>query len=91
VYEGLLQSTPDKFEVGSSLVRLWRNECLRVFHDRMIAEEDKEYVQKDLLKKLISGTDNLNRQAETSVEFTSCSPNDAFMTKIESFEIYQKF
>lgn len=26
------------------MVRVWRNECLRVFHDRLINEVDKELV-----------------------------------------------
>ena len=26
------------------MVRVWRNECLRVFHDRLINETDKELV-----------------------------------------------
>lgn len=41
VYEGLLLSTVDKFPDGATFVRLWRNECLRIFHDRLISEEDK--------------------------------------------------
>lgn len=27
------------------MVRVWRNECLRVFHDRLINEDDKELVR----------------------------------------------
>jgi dynein heavy chain len=44
VYEGLCLSTIDKFNVPHALVRLWRNECMRVFHDRLINEEDKDFV-----------------------------------------------
>lgn len=45
VYEGLLMSTPDKYKSGHEFIRLWRNEILRVFHDRLICREDKEIVQ----------------------------------------------
>ena len=42
VTEGLLLSTPDNFATVAQLVRLWRNEVLRVFHDRLICAEDKK-------------------------------------------------
>eukprot|EP00762_Andalucia_godoyi_P000034 ANDGO_02412.mRNA.1 Dynein-1-alpha heavy chain len=48
VFEGLCQSTTDKFSSVDRMVRLWRNECLRVFHDRLISVEDKEFVQNRL-------------------------------------------
>jgi MoxR-like ATPase len=53
VYEGLLRSRPDKFDTPSSFVRLWRNEVLRVFHDRLITEADKKLVRDDLVAQLI--------------------------------------
>lgn len=28
-----------------SFIRLWRNECLRVFHDRLISDHDREIVK----------------------------------------------
>jgi len=46
VYEGLLQSTPDTFPTPVSMVRLWRNECMRVFHDRLVTAEDREKIVK---------------------------------------------
>jgi len=44
VYEGLLQSTPDAFTTSGSFVRLWRNECSRVFYDRLNDEPDRKLV-----------------------------------------------
>ena len=29
---------------AADFLRLWRNECLRVFHDRLICPEDKQLV-----------------------------------------------
>ena len=55
VYEGLLMSTPDVVNTAPKLVRLWRNEVLRLFCDRLISNEDKNFVQEELLKKLIQG------------------------------------
>jgi dynein heavy chain len=46
VYEGLCLATPDHFDSGKQYVRLWRNEALRVFHDRLVTDQDKEYVNK---------------------------------------------
>jgi dynein heavy chain len=45
IFEGLRLSTPDKFSTPAHFLRLWRNECLRIFHDRLISEEDKAVVQ----------------------------------------------
>ena len=42
--QGLLLSTPDKMKSAEAFLRLWRNECLRVFHDRLICQEDKQLV-----------------------------------------------
>eukprot|EP00048_Salpingoeca_helianthica_P012901 m.192885 g.192885 ORF g.192885 m.192885 type:complete len:4604 (+) comp15437_c5_seq116:137-13948(+) len=53
VYEGLCLTTTDRFSTPAALVRVWRNECLRVFHDRLINETDKKQVQ-GLIEKLIS-------------------------------------
>ncbi|XP_015274779.1 PREDICTED: dynein heavy chain 10, axonemal [Gekko japonicus] len=45
VYNGLVQTTPERFQTVAQMVRVWRNECLRVFHDRLINEVDKNLVQ----------------------------------------------
>eukprot|EP01065_Artemidia_motanka_P041378 TRINITY_DN5358_c0_g3_i1.p1 TRINITY_DN5358_c0_g3~~TRINITY_DN5358_c0_g3_i1.p1 ORF type:complete len:4876 (+),score=1837.91 TRINITY_DN5358_c0_g3_i1:119-14629(+) len=44
VFEGMCRMTADKFETPSQMIRLWRNEMLRVFHDRMPVVEDKMVV-----------------------------------------------
>lgn len=44
VYQGLCQSTPDRFDIPAKFVRVWRNECLRVFCDRLTTEADAETV-----------------------------------------------
>uniref|UniRef100_A0A8B9QA73 Dynein axonemal heavy chain 10 n=1 Tax=Apteryx owenii TaxID=8824 RepID=A0A8B9QA73_APTOW len=45
VYNGLILTTPERFQTVAQMVRVWRNECLRVFHDRLINEADKALVQ----------------------------------------------
>ena len=39
VYEGLCLATEDMFGTADSFVRLWRNECIRVFGDRLFVED----------------------------------------------------
>jgi dynein heavy chain len=61
IYEGLLLSVEDHFPGPGEFLRLWRNECLRVFHDRLICEEDKDVVQSKI-KSLVQ--DNFAASAE---------------------------
>jgi len=44
IFEGLCKSTPTKFPTLSTFIKLWRNECLRVFHDRLINYDDRNFV-----------------------------------------------
>lgn len=50
--QGLLLSVGDKFADAQSFLRLWRNEVLRVLHDRLISPEDKK-VLCDRLAELV--------------------------------------
>ncbi|XP_048858906.1 dynein axonemal heavy chain 10 [Brienomyrus brachyistius] len=45
VYNGLTLTNSERFLSVAQFVRVWRNECLRVFHDRLINETDKALVQ----------------------------------------------
>uniref|UniRef100_A0A3B3TNK4 Dynein axonemal heavy chain 10 n=1 Tax=Poecilia latipinna TaxID=48699 RepID=A0A3B3TNK4_9TELE len=45
VYNGLVLTKPEIFVTVTQFVRVWRNECLRIFHDRLIDETDKTLVQ----------------------------------------------
>jgi dynein heavy chain len=38
-------STIDKVKTMGQLLRLWHNECLRIFYDRLINDHDKDIVQ----------------------------------------------
>ena len=48
VTQGLCLSTPDRFDNPGQFVRLWKNECLRVFYDRLINDSDKKIVSVSL-------------------------------------------
>ena len=53
VYEGLYLTTLDKFPTKASFIRAWRNECHRVFADRLINEADRDLVVVDAVASLI--------------------------------------
>ena len=63
VYEGLCQSTVDKFQTKDMIIRLWRNECMRVFSDRLVNDTDRSLVNDQLLpaiiKEFFAGTDEV--------------------------------
>ncbi|XP_044541337.1 dynein axonemal heavy chain 10 [Gracilinanus agilis] len=48
VFNGLVLTNPERFQTEPQMVRVWRNECLRVFHDRLINEFDKSLVQEHI-------------------------------------------
>jgi dynein heavy chain len=52
VTHGLCLTTPDRFNEPAKMVRVWRNECLRVYYDRLINSKDKDLV-KDHVAQLI--------------------------------------
>eukprot|EP00118_Oscarella_pearsei_P005341 m.24505 g.24505 ORF g.24505 m.24505 type:complete len:2538 (+) comp28630_c0_seq1:2-7615(+) len=44
IYHGMSVTVPDRFEEAEKFVRVWRNECLRVFYDRLVTDKDREIV-----------------------------------------------
>lgn len=45
--------TIDKFSTKESLIRVWRNECMRVFSDRLVNETDRSLVNDQLIPALL--------------------------------------
>ena len=48
IYHGLTVSIPERFDSPPSFVRLWRNECLRVFYDRLTNDKDRALVTENM-------------------------------------------
>ncbi|XP_014779882.1 dynein axonemal heavy chain 10 isoform X2 [Octopus bimaculoides] len=48
VYNGLCRTMPERFSETQQFLRVWRNECLRVFADRLTNEKDKSLVQEHI-------------------------------------------
>ena len=44
IYNGLVLTTPERFQNASQIARLWRNEVMRVISDRLIENDDKKLV-----------------------------------------------
>lgn len=53
IYEGLYQAVQEKYMTKQSIVRLWRNECMRVFSDRLVNSTDQELVNLQLIPNLV--------------------------------------
>lgn len=51
IYNGLVLTTPERFQNASQIGRLWRNEVMRVISDRLIENDDKQIVHVRYLKK----------------------------------------
>ena len=48
IYHGLCLTTPDRFDSVASFIRVWRNECMRVFFDRLTNDKDRDIVSVSL-------------------------------------------
>jgi len=44
IFEGMSRATPAVISTTPEFIRLWRNEAIRVFHDRLISNEDRTFV-----------------------------------------------
>lgn len=52
IYHGLFTTIPERFEETGSFVRVWRNECLRVFYDRLTNDKDRSLVSEHISELL---------------------------------------
>ena len=48
IFQGMSQSTANEIDSESAFVRLWRNEVLRVFHDRLVDANDRSLVKQKI-------------------------------------------
>ena len=76
VYEGLLQSTVDKFNSPEKFIRMWRNECMRVFSDRLINNIDQELISVTVMTDIIR---QCFKDHEETVSLNPCLFGDFLM------------
>ena len=56
LYQGLLRSRKSAFPTKESFIRLWKNECIRVFVDKLITNDDKHTVENDIMNSVVKET-----------------------------------
>ena len=88
VYEGLCLTTPDRFATSEQFVRVWRNESLRVFHDRLINKEDKKLVQ-GLVEKIVGSL--FPKAAQTAMQEPLLYGDMRFALSPEKPRLYEEF
>lgn len=54
VFQGLLRANREYFDSRDSITKLWLHEVYRVFNDRLINKEDRDYFQKLVDDKLVA-------------------------------------
>ncbi|KAJ3224818.1 Dynein heavy chain 2, axonemal [Clydaea vesicula] len=54
VFQGLLRANKEYFDSRDSITKLWIHEVNRVFHDRLIDKEDREYFHTLVDEKLVN-------------------------------------
>lgn len=90
VYEGLCLTSLDKFDTRESFVRLWRNEVIRVFSDRLISKEDRKFVN-DKITELI--TEFYSEEAFSSLSnplvFGDFKVSDESIRVLEDYKTYE--
>ena len=77
VFEGLLQSTVDKFNQPDKFIRLWRNESIRVFADRLIDNTDQDLIAVTVMTDIVK---ELFKDVEEQVNLNPCLFGDFLMS-----------
>jgi len=67
VFQGISKATNKSFIDDSDFIKLWIHECLRVFHDRLISEEDRDFFI-ELLKGILKANFRRNWEDLVTVE-----------------------
>ena len=59
VFQGVLNGDPTVIKEKETFIRLWAHECLRVFHDRLIDDTDRQWF-KELIAKTVKDEFNID-------------------------------
>lgn len=87
----MTRSTIDKFTSKESIIRLWRNEALRVFNDRLINEEDRTVVGEKLMGSILKSTfddcyDYVMSNPIIFGDFLTANPTDEAYIDVKLYE-----
>jgi dynein heavy chain len=92
LYQGLLRSRPTIFNTREGFVRLWKNECIRVFVDKLITNEDKKTVEVDILNGIMKetfGEDIMKKMNEGDFLYGDFKESQPLEPDFEDPQIYQ--
>eukprot|EP01135_Chromosphaera_perkinsii_P009070 Nk52_evm1s1607 gene=Nk52_evmTU1s1607 len=90
IYQGMMRTTPDRFENESHFLRLWRNECLRVYHDRMTNVYDKTFVI-EAIDELLSKYFSQSREYAVAMPSLFGSYRNALTQEVSVYEDCQDY
>ncbi|XP_070580015.1 dynein axonemal heavy chain 1-like isoform X2 [Ptychodera flava] len=62
VFQGMLMAEANKIESIEQMLRLWYHESARIFHDRLINDEDRNWFE-NMMKQKIEGDFNAKHEA----------------------------
>jgi dynein heavy chain len=65
VFQGISKTEPRAMVNDDSMIKLWAHECLRVFHDRLVSQEDRDKF-KEMLKEQM--TESFKKSYDKIVE-----------------------
>lgn len=75
LFEGMSKATSAKVRNTPDFLRLWRNESIRVFHDRLIADKDRDFVLGKVSSLIRHGcTDDTSPITSNPILFADYSP-----------------
>lgn len=75
LFEGMSKATPSTIRNTNELLRLWRNEATRVFHDRLISDEDRSFVHSKISSLIHhSCTDEYESVSANPILFADYAP-----------------
>jgi len=92
IYEGLTRSVYDRFRNKDAFIRLWRNECLRVFVDKLVTPEDRDLISNKALGDIVKeffpdSVENIMREPLIFGDYMKANPADP---EVEDPKIYEE-
>ena len=72
IYHGLTLTIPDRFDNPANFVRVWRNECLRVFYDRLTNDKDRTLVSEHIGELLQQHLGNHTEVSQMCIHISTC-------------------
>jgi dynein heavy chain len=92
LYQGLLRSRPNIFNNREGFIRLWKNECLRVFVDKLVTDDDKKVVEVTIMNAVLKeafGDEIMKKMGEGDFLYGDFKESQPLEPDFEDPMIYQ--